>query len=106
MPKGRRPIEEITDKQRDTLKFIIDFVQKNGFQPSRQEMAMEIGATRHSATQRVWYLRDKGFVNAPPEGGERCLALRGIRFKAELDPAGLSDEHRQVLEEILAELNG
>lgn len=106
MPRGRKPIEEVTDKQRETLRFIIEFVQANGFQPSRQEMAMETGTTRHSATQRVWQLRDKGYVVLPPGGGERCLALPGLRFKAELAPADLSIEHRQVLQEILAELNG
>lgn len=105
MPRGRKPIEEITDKQREVLKMIISHVRDHGFQPSRQELAAQLGTTRHAATQRVWHLRDKGFVQIEPGGAERCLGLPGLRFEAKIDPVGLSDEHRQVLEELLADLN-
>lgn len=106
MPRGRKPIREITSKQRDILKMIVAFVQEHGYQPSRQDLAHQIGATGHAASQRVWQLENKGFVSLNLEGGERCLKLPGLRFIPQLDPSGLSDEHRQVLEEILAEING
>jgi len=101
MSRGRKPIEEITDKQKEVLQMIVEFIQEKGYQPSRQDLADRMGITRHAATQRVWQLSRKGFVRLQPGGGERCLILPGLRFEARIETPGLDAEHRQVLVEVI-----
>jgi|APGre2960657404_1045060.scaffolds.fasta_scaffold85934_3 SOS-response transcriptional repressor LexA len=105
MPRGRKPCREITGKQREILKMIIAFIQRNGYQPSRKDLAHEMGATGHAASQRIWQLQDKGFISADSKAGERCLVLPGLRFVPRIDLSELSAEHRQVLEGILGEIS-
>jgi len=101
MPRGRKPIEEITDKQKEVLKLIISLTEKNGYQPSRDELALIIGTTRHAVTQRVWQLEKKGYLEKPPQGGERCLRIPGISFRAVRNKQEIPEMNRGVVKEIV-----
>ena len=101
--RGRKKIEEITEKQREVFELIIRLTEENGYQPSRDELAAIVGATRHAVTQRVWHLCRKGYLELPPNGGERCLRIPGIRFKAVLSGGKIPDKNRIVIKEITGE---
>lgn len=97
----RKPIEEITDKQREILELIIEGVQKNGYQPSRAELAMATGTTRHAVTTKINHLVNKGYLEVASQGGERCLRICGVAFTARL----LTDEFLQAgVEKTLREI--
>lgn len=106
MARGRKPAEGLTEKQREILKLMIAFVCRNGHQPTRDELAARTGTTPHAVTQKIWSLRDKGYLVMGDSKTDRSLTIRGVRFEACLEPAGLSGEQKILLQEILAELDG
>lgn len=97
MTMGRKPQPEITDKQRELLRLIIQETEKNGCQPSRDELAVLLGTTKPAVTQKVQQLCRKGYLAMPAKKGERCLVIPGVVFRAEpADEAGV-----RVIQEIL-----
>lgn len=104
MAGGRKPIEEITEKQKEILELIIDFVEKNGHQPSRDQLAVMVGATRHAVNQRIEHLVKKGYLDYDSKGGERCLRIRGVGFAAHLIPDEVLESGvEQTLREIVCD---
>lgn len=101
MAGGRKPIEEITEKQREILELIINFVQENGYQPSRDQLAAMVGATRHAVNQRIEHLVNKGYLGFDSKGGERCLRICGVTFKAKLTNEILNPEVSKTLKDIV-----
>lgn len=99
--RGRKKIEEITEKQREVLELIIRLTEQNGYQPTRDELAVIVGATRHAVTQRVWHLCRKGYLELPPHGGERCLRIPGISFKAVRNNQKIIEKNLAVVKEIV-----
>jgi SOS-response transcriptional repressor LexA len=97
---GRKPIKEITDKQKEVLKLIVDWIEEKGYQPSREDLAVLVGTTRHAITQRIWHLARKGYVNLPKNGGERRLEIPGIRFVAVRNDDKINLENSEILAEI------
>ncbi len=102
MAGGRKPIEEITEKQKEILELIIGFVQENGYQPSRDQLAAMVGATRHAVNQRIEHLVKKGYLGFDLKGGERCLRIFGITFKAKLKNEVLKSEVSRTLKNIFS----
>jgi biotin operon repressor len=98
---GRHPIEEITEKQREVLRLIILETEKNGCQPSRDELAAKLGTTKHAVNQKVWQLCKKGYLVPSTKKGERCLVIPGVRFRAELVDRSAASGNLRVIEEIL-----
>ena len=103
--RGRKPIQELTHKQRTVLRLMIRFVSQNGFQPTRKELSERDGTTPHAVTQKIWSLQDKGFLVASEGGGERSLTIRGIKFEPCIDRDGLTEEQCLELEAILQEIS-
>lgn len=101
MAGGRKPIEEITEKQKEILELIIEYVQENGHQPSRDQLAAMVGATRHAVNQRIEHLVNKGYLGFDSKGGERCLRIRGVAFTARLTDEVLNHDVAKTLKEIV-----
>ena len=60
--RGRRPVEEITDPQRRTLRELRDFTNRRGFPPTIQELADILGISTPSVRDQVKQLVRKGYV--------------------------------------------
>jgi SOS-response transcriptional repressor LexA len=100
---GRRAVEEITDKQKEILELIIKMTAENGYQPSRAELAVVTGTTRHAVSQKVKHLVSKGFLEQPEDGGgERCLRIRGVAFKASMTEDFVGPGVRDALEDVFS----
>ena len=65
-PRGRRPVQEITDPQRRTLKDIRRFLHQRGFPPTIKELADILGISHASAHDQVNQLVRKGFLRREP----------------------------------------
>jgi SOS-response transcriptional repressor LexA len=101
MRTGRKPIEEITEKQKEILVLIIDCIRQNGYQPSRDELAVAVGATSHAVTQRVDQLVRKGYLELAPSRGERRLRIPGLRFIATRNDDLIDSDNAATIDEIL-----
>jgi len=60
--RGRRPVEEITDTQINTLKEIRRFTNQRGFPPTMKELADTLGISHASAHGQVNQLVRKGYL--------------------------------------------
>jgi repressor LexA len=60
--RGRRPVEEITDTQINTLKEIRRFTNQRGFPPTMKELADILGISHASAHGQVNQLVRKGYL--------------------------------------------
>lgn len=61
-PRGRKPVVEITDPQRRTLKEIMRFTTRRGFPPTMAELADSLGISQASAHEQVCQLERKGYL--------------------------------------------
>lgn len=61
-PRGRRPVQEITEPQRRTLKEIRLFTSRRGFPPTMKELAGILGISHASAHGQVNQLVRKGYL--------------------------------------------
>lgn len=61
-PRGRRPVQEITEPQRRTLKEIRLFTNRRGFPPTMKELADILGISHASAHGQVNQLVRKGYL--------------------------------------------
>ena len=60
--RGRRPVDEITDPQRRTLRELRRFINRRGFPPTNQELADILGISPPSVREQVKQLVRKGYV--------------------------------------------
>lgn len=66
----------LTERQRDCLVFIRDFVSANGFSPSFEEIREALGLASRSGVHRLVHdLEERGYVHCPG-GKSRALSLR------------------------------
>jgi len=79
LKKGRRPIQEITEPQRRTLREIRLFTIEHGFPPTIKELANILGISHASAHGQVNQLVRKGYLKRKPR------KARGIAIIRELD---------------------
>ncbi len=61
-PRGRKPVKEITDQQRRTLKEILLFTNERGFPPNMKDLAGRLGISHASAHEQVTQLVRKGYL--------------------------------------------
>lgn len=72
--RGRRPSEEISDRQKRTLQEIRDFLLRKKFPPTIKELAGILGISHASAHEQVTRLVRKGYLTREPQKA-RGLAL-------------------------------
>ena len=74
--RGRRPSEEITEPQRQTLNAIRAYIAKRGFPPTMQELGGILGIAATSAHQQVGQLVRKGYVRREPRKARSLEILK------------------------------
>lgn len=72
--RGRRPVREISARQRRTLEEIRNFLLRKKFPPTIKELAGILGISHASAHEQVTRLVRKGYLTREPQKA-RGLAL-------------------------------
>jgi len=75
-PRGRRPVQEITEPQRRTLKEIGLFTNRRGFPPTMKELADILGISHASAHGQVNQLVRKGYLKREPRKARGIAIIR------------------------------
>ena len=74
--RGRRPVQEITEPQRRTLKEIRLFTNRRGFPPTMKELAAILDISHASAHDQVNQLVRKGYLKREPKKARGIVILR------------------------------
>jgi SOS-response transcriptional repressor LexA len=80
-----RELTEPSDKQLALLRWIIKYLQRHGFQPSRKEMAKHFGCYQNAIQHHLKVLHQFGFVQLNDER-ERALIIPGIEITVRVKP--------------------
>lgn len=75
-PRGRRPVQEITEPQRRTLKEIRLFTNRRGFPPTMKELADILGISHASVHGQVNQLVRKGYLKREPRKARGIAIIR------------------------------
>ena len=76
--RGRRPITEITEPQRRTLKAILAHIAHHGYPPTMKELADILEITPPSAQDQVNQLVRKGYLKREPYKARGITVLRHL----------------------------
>ena len=71
----KRQLEKLSPRQKEALEMIKLVISKNGFPPTRVELAELLGVTRNAACDLLNTLERKGYVTLHP------AISRGIKVK-------------------------
>ena len=74
--RGRRPVEEITDPQRRTLRELRRFTNRRGFPPTIQELADILGISPPSVRDQITQLVRKGYVRRESRKARGLTVIR------------------------------
>ena len=74
--RGRRPVEEITDPQRRTLRELRRFTKRRGFPPTIQELADILGISPPSVRDQITQLVRKGYVRRESRKARGLTVIR------------------------------
>ena len=74
--RGRRPVEEITDPQRRTLRELRRFTNRRGFPPTIQELADILGISPPSLRDQITQLVRKRYVKRESRKARGLTVLR------------------------------
>ena len=109
--RGRRPVEEITDPQRRTLRELRRFTNRRGFPPTIQELADILGISPPSLRDQITQLVRKRYVKRESrkargltvlrEPADEVLELRAFPSLAESLPAQPILAEENVIGEVL-----
>lgn len=64
----------ITEKQQDTLDYISEYLEDNGYPPSRMDIALNFDIAVNAAQERLKAIEKKGYITISPGVG------RGIKI--------------------------
>ncbi|MFO7686978.1 MAG: MarR family transcriptional regulator [Desulfobacterales bacterium] len=75
-PRGRHPVQEISEPQRRTLKEIRLFTNQRGFPPTMKELADILGISHASVHGQVNQLVRKGYLKREPRKARSIVVAR------------------------------
>ena len=76
--RGRRPVQEITEPQRRTLKEIRLFTNRRGFPPTMKELADILGISHASVHGQVNQLVRKGYLKREPRKARSIVIVHNL----------------------------
>jgi SOS-response transcriptional repressor LexA len=74
-----------SEKQLELVRYIIQHVERWGYQPSQSEMAEHFGVTKSAIKGRLQEAAALGLIRLQPNK-ERAILLRHVRFTAKTSP--------------------
>jgi len=78
-PRGRRPVQEITDPQRRTLREIRLFINQRGFPPTMKELGEILGISSASVYGQVNQLVRKDYLKREPRKARGIVVTERAR---------------------------
>lgn len=75
--KSKEP-GRVTPRQRQTLKYIARYSQKNGYPPTLREVATQLGIQPSAARDKLLALERKGYVQVTPNISRGLRVLRAL----------------------------
>lgn len=75
-------MREIGQRQLELYTFLLDFIEKNGFQPNAREIAAGLRISTKTALSRLNELQEMGYVTLPVRPHDRAIRLHFVGFKA------------------------
>ena len=60
-----KTMQELTEKQKETLLYIDNFIKKNGYSPSTREIGYVFNLSVRAVQLRLEALQRKGYINRP-----------------------------------------
>ena len=95
-PRGRRPVQEITDPQRRTLREIRLFINQRGFPPTNKELGEILGISSASVYGQVNQLVRKGFLRREPRKARGIVIAREPKDNtSDSDDISIGIKHRE-----------
>jgi len=77
MARGRKPVEDLTDRNRGVLHAIVELTRRKGYPPSLMELAQHVGLHSAYAVQRhVDRLEGMGYISREPGQARTIHVLR------------------------------
>lgn len=67
---------KLTERQKDTLLFINDFIKNKGYSPSIKEVAQGIYVSKFVAFKHIEQLKNKGYINYIPHTPRTITILK------------------------------
>lgn len=94
---------ELTKKQKDYYKYLIQFICERGYQPSYKDIGEHFKVYPRAVLDGLGILARKGFVKLGETGQERCLTLPFVRFRAVagLTPATVAESTTDKTKELV-----
>jgi SOS-response transcriptional repressor LexA len=83
---------EPSEKMLEVLRYIVECVEQNGYQPSQAEMAGHFGVTKSAIAARLKGLAERGVVGLTDGDRERAVRLFFIKYKAYMTSEPLVSE--------------
>lgn len=74
--------KKLSQKQAQLYLYLIEFIEKHGFQPTQREMAEHFGVDKKAIADRLRGLQRAGVIQLPGAGLERAIRFPFVRFKA------------------------
>lgn len=82
---GRSYQEPLTDRQCEVLRLIVTLTKRQGFPPTRREIAQALGIGANAATGHLASLAKKGVIELVPHITRGIRVLRAEAAQAESD---------------------
>lgn len=78
-------MDDLTDKQRKVLDYVIAYAKENGFSPTTREIAWQFGSPNTTvANNHLKHLATKGYISRIP----KCVrAIKVLRLPDEISPS-------------------
>ena len=75
---------EPSEKQLEVLRFLIEFIEQNGYQPTHGEMAEHFDVSKNAIQGRLKELARRGLVEMPADrkAKERAVVIKHVKFRA------------------------
>ncbi|MCQ2575372.1 MAG: transcriptional repressor LexA [Treponema sp.] len=74
-------MRDITDKQKETLEFISDYIEQNGTPPSVRDISEHENVSLRAIQDRLTALQKKGYVSLKPKSARSIRILSDFREK-------------------------
>lgn len=72
-------MKDITDKQKETLAFISEYIEENGTPPSVRDISIHENVSLRAIQDRLTALQKKGYVSLKPKSARSIRVLEDVR---------------------------
>lgn len=78
MPRGRPPLNTLTDSQARILRAVESFIREHSFSPTMGELAELLGMAAQSVSEQLSRLERNGYIRRQPKKVRSLIVLRSV----------------------------